>query len=106
MFFQKKIYFERDPRLERLNDYLDSDGLPYVGRRVEPKEPFYCYKIEDENKYVVVAYKGEETIYVDNIKVCGNDSGTGQFNKICITYRIPVILIKIYYFPRLKFFYL
>ena len=92
--FQKKVFFERDPRIEgkRLVDFLDSDGLPFVGRRVEPKEPFYCYKIEDENKYVVVAYKGEETVYVDNVKVCGNDNGTGQFNKINITYRIPVIL--------------
>lgn len=26
---------------------------------------------------------------VDNIKICGNDSGTGSFKRVCITMRVP-----------------
>ena len=48
------------------------------------------YLIREEGRYVVIKYKGSETCYVDNVKLCGSESGSTELNKICITYRIPV----------------
>lgn len=52
-------------------------------------DPFCCYLIREEGRYVVMKFKGSETSYVDNIKLCGSDCGSNELTKICITYRIP-----------------
>lgn len=34
-------YFCRDPNKPELAPYIDEDGLPAVGARVQPEDPFY-----------------------------------------------------------------
>ena len=52
---------------------------------------FFSYLIREEGRYVTVKFKGSETVYVDNIKLCYPDSESSTLTKVCITYRIPVI---------------
>lgn len=49
------------------------------------------YYMQETGRFVLVKYKGQEAVYVDNVKICGSDSGvaTGLI-KVCITLRIPV----------------
>lgn len=82
-------YFARDPKREDLEMYLDTDGLPHPGQKIEPNVPLYCYFDMDENLFKVIMYKGKETVVVDNVKQCGDFSLTAP-KKVCITTRIPV----------------
>lgn len=34
-------YFMRDPSKNEIIPYIDNDGLPFVGARVQPEDPFY-----------------------------------------------------------------
>ena len=38
---KKEAYFERDPKDEYLRDFIDVDGLPYPGVRLNEGDPFY-----------------------------------------------------------------
>ena len=49
----------------------------------------FSYFNPETLEYVVKRYKGQESLYVDNVIVLGND-GKGGMNKITITFRIPV----------------
>ncbi|XP_075920649.1 DNA-directed RNA polymerase I subunit RPA2 [Petromyzon marinus] len=68
---------------------LDADGLPSIGSWLRYGEPFYSYVNLATGEATVIAYKGKEDAVVDNVKACGNDSGTGRFYRACITMRIP-----------------
>ncbi|XP_078256103.1 DNA-directed RNA polymerase I subunit RPA2 [Rhinoraja longicauda] len=73
----------------RVTHKLDSDGLPSVGAVLEYGDPYYGYINLNTGEGFVNYYKSKESGVVDNIKVCGNDSGTALFKRVCITLRIP-----------------
>ena len=103
------LVFERDPKNPKLAKYLDPDGLPYPGRRLVQGDIFYCFRYfhgksiifaffyfteknqiktflycfrnDNEAKYEVKKYEYAEIAYVDNIKLCGNDTGSGVLNR-------------------------
>ncbi|XP_013907832.1 PREDICTED: DNA-directed RNA polymerase I subunit RPA2 isoform X2 [Thamnophis sirtalis] len=68
---------------------LDPDGLPYVGARLQYGDPYYSYVNLNTGESFVTYHKNKETCIVDNIKVCSNDTGTGRFKCVCITFRVP-----------------
>ncbi len=75
------------------NSYLstssqDHDGLPYPGSRLRQDDPFYCYCDASEGTYVLKRYEGKEEVFVDSVRLCGNDTGTAQRNRACIALRI------------------
>lgn len=56
---------------------------------------FDSYYDADSAQYVVGRYKGAETAYVDNVKLCGSLNNQDP-RRACITFRIPVSKIIIY----------
>ncbi|XP_034283448.1 DNA-directed RNA polymerase I subunit RPA2 [Pantherophis guttatus] len=68
---------------------LDPDGLPHIGARLQYGDPYYSYVNLNTGESFVTYHKNKETCIVDNIKVCGNDTGTGRFKCVCITFRVP-----------------
>nr|XP_060610452.1 DNA-directed RNA polymerase I subunit RPA2-like [Anolis sagrei ordinatus] len=68
---------------------LDADGLPPIGARLQYGDPFYSYLNLNTGESFVTYHKNKEVCVVDNIKVCSNDAGTGQFKCVCITLRVP-----------------
>ncbi|KAK9412123.1 DNA-directed RNA polymerase I subunit RPA2 [Crotalus adamanteus] len=68
---------------------LDLDGLPHIGARLQYGDPYYSYVNLNTGESFVTYHKNKEICIVDNIKVCGNDTGTGRFKCVCITFRIP-----------------
>ena len=71
------------------NFTLGSDGLPYVGQRLEPFSQYYSYVNVSNKKMTVVKYDGSETAIVDNVKVINTNSLLRNVNRVSITLRIP-----------------
>lgn len=84
-------YFCRDPTQESLSTKLDSDGLPYHGRKMQDGEPFYSYYSPDQSKYIVPRFSGKEECYVHNVKLCGQFAARSKM-LACVTFRVPVSL--------------
>lgn len=83
-----QAYFCRDPQNSNLAEYLDTDGLPFVGRLLKRAEPYYCFYSEENNRYILKKFYGKEDCYVDSVRFCGN---FGKGNKLaCVTLRVLV----------------
>ncbi|KAI8915924.1 hypothetical protein EDD86DRAFT_197201 [Gorgonomyces haynaldii] len=74
---------------EKVMDFLDTDGLPYVGQRLVTGDPYYCYYDTITNRVKVVHYKGMETCYIDQVRLIGTDEDSQPLQKIHIKIRIP-----------------
>nr|AOE43177.1 RNA polymerase I second largest subunit [Coremiostelium polycephalum] len=92
-----KTYIGRpDHLVDGLGDFLDEDGLPYIGRLIKPGEPYYSFIRPSDGKQIVKEFKGKEEAYIEEIRILG---GTGQrahdlISKICVKQRFnrnPVI---------------
>jgi DNA-directed RNA polymerase I subunit RPA2 len=52
-------------------DFLDLDGLPYVGTRLNPGDPIVGYIDDTTGRTKFVKYKGDEIAYVDTVRLLG-----------------------------------
>ncbi|PRD24187.1 UNVERIFIED_CONTAM: DNA-directed RNA polymerase I subunit RPA2 [Trichonephila clavipes] len=86
--FQKTLVFERE-KDGKFADFIDSDGLPYIGTKLNYGDPICCYIDKTTDKASYVKYKSVEIAYVEDVKLLGNDTGTDTNQKIAIKYRIP-----------------
>ena len=92
-------------------DFLDLDGLPFVGVRLTTGDPIAAYVDDTTGRTSFARYKGDEAAYVDTVRLLGkptyphgttsltrnfigSDTGNTELQKIHITLRItrsPVI---------------
>ncbi|KAI4456625.1 dna-directed rna polymerase i subunit 2 [Holotrichia oblita] len=84
---QPNSYFCRDPSQEQLVDKLDTDGLPYIGRKIIEGEPLYCHYSTDESRYIIGKCKSKEECYVSSVRLC-SDFNSKKPKIVCITYRV------------------
>ncbi|BES88059.1 Hypothetical protein polymerase [Nesidiocoris tenuis] len=85
-------YFANNPNSVDAMKYLDDDGLPHPGQRLQEDQPLYSYFDFERSQHVTVNYHGSETIIVDHVKICtSHASGKrgGLKQKAIITYRVP-----------------
>ncbi|CAG9824766.1 unnamed protein product [Phaedon cochleariae] len=82
-------YFSRDKEGKNLAEFLDEDGLPYLGRRMVDGEPHYCYFDTDKATYVTKTFRGKEECFLHSVKLCGNMGVKDPPQVACLTYRIP-----------------
>ncbi|KAK9882973.1 hypothetical protein WA026_001189 [Henosepilachna vigintioctopunctata] len=80
-------YFCRDPSQSTLGEHLGTDGLPYVGKRMQSGDPFYCYYNVDESRYILKKFVSKEECIVDSIKQSG-DFGPNPRRMACVTFRL------------------
>ncbi|XP_034837415.1 DNA-directed RNA polymerase I subunit RPA2 [Maniola hyperantus] len=80
-------YFCRDPNKPELAPHIDEDGLPAVGARVQPEDPFYCFYDGEKSDFVVQKYHGKEEVFVDSVRLCG-DFSPKALRKACVMVRI------------------
>jgi DNA-directed RNA polymerase I subunit RPA2 len=52
-------------------------------------DPLYSYFDQNQAKFQVKKYQGAETVIIDHIKLCSNDTASSSKNRICITFRVP-----------------
>ncbi|KAE9404839.1 DNA-directed RNA polymerase I polypeptide 2 [Gymnopus androsaceus JB14] len=75
-------------------DFLDLDGLPYIGTKLRSGDPIAAYVDDVTRRTKFVKYKGDEEALVDEVRLLGEDTGDVELQKIHITLRItrsPVI---------------
>jgi DNA-directed RNA polymerase I subunit RPA2 len=68
---------------------LEPDGLPAVGSMLNQGDPLYCYVDQVSRVATIERYKSHETAYVDDVKLLGNDYGTGELQSVLIRLRVP-----------------
>lgn len=79
-----ECHLQRPP--DQLEEFIDADGLPYVGRRVNNQEPLYSYYDNNKSKYVVNKFSGgSDKIYVHKVRIV---PGMKMARMVRITYRI------------------
>ena len=52
-------------------EFLDVDGLPFVGGRLSPGDPIAAYVDDTTGRTVMVKYKGDEIAYIDEVRLLG-----------------------------------
>merc|ERR1719431_1238580 len=83
------LVFCRDPAKAELAAFLDSDGLPFPGIKLEEGDPLYRYYSREEGKFLTAKYSHKEAVYVDHVKLVSNDTGTSHKNKAVVSFRVP-----------------
>lgn len=84
-------YFAIDPENKSLQQFLDSDGLPFVGRKMTDRSPHYCYYDFDKSSYQTKFFNAKEECYLHSVKLCGSlVTRTKARQMACLTYRVPV----------------
>ena len=53
-------------------EFVDLDGLPHIGIRLTPGDPLAAYIDDNTGRTNFVKYKGDETAYVDQVRLLGN----------------------------------
>ncbi|XP_035705824.1 DNA-directed RNA polymerase I subunit RPA2 isoform X2 [Folsomia candida] len=81
--------FMRDPLDTEVANKLGPDGLPYIGVELDKGDPYFSFFNAEEGKYVVKKFGGMERVYVDNIKLKGNDMGSLEKSNVVIVFRVP-----------------
>ncbi|KDQ64138.1 hypothetical protein JAAARDRAFT_166137 [Jaapia argillacea MUCL 33604] len=74
--------------------FLDMDGLPFIGTKLNPGDPLAAYIDDTTGRTRFVKYKGDEVAYVDQVRLLGSDAGDSELQKLHVTLRItrsPVI---------------
>ncbi|KAI3681023.1 hypothetical protein L6452_35804 [Arctium lappa] len=61
--------FRRNYQDTKSHSFIDSDGLPYVGQRINPGEPYYSTYNEVTSKSFNEKLKGSEPVTVDYVTV-------------------------------------
>ncbi|GFU14119.1 DNA-directed RNA polymerase I subunit RPA2 [Nephila pilipes] len=85
---QKSLVFGRE-KDGKFSDFIDVDGLPYIGTRLSLGDPVCCYIDKTTSKASYVRYKSVEVAYVEDVKLLGNDTGTDTNQQVAVKYRIP-----------------
>nr|AOE43171.1 RNA polymerase I second largest subunit [Rostrostelium ellipticum] len=58
---------------DNLDEFLDKDGMPHVGRLIKYGEPYYSTYSEIEKKQIVKNFKGKEDAYIEDILILGGN---------------------------------
>ncbi|XP_020263709.1 DNA-directed RNA polymerase I subunit 2 isoform X2 [Asparagus officinalis] len=68
----KKVFARSNDK--SMSSSIDSDGLPYIGQMVKPKEPLYSTYDDLTSDVKSTLLKGSEPVIVDNVTVIGTAS--------------------------------
>ncbi|KAI9508905.1 hypothetical protein F5148DRAFT_1191368 [Russula earlei] len=85
----RDIRVEPGDRQHPCCQFLDLDGLPFIGTRLVSGDPLAAYVDDTTSRTCFVKYKGDESGYVDQVRLLGSDAGDSELQKIHITFRIP-----------------
>lgn len=68
---------------------ISQDGLPIIGTKVKTGDPLCAYIDDTTGRTKFHKYKGDETAFIDEVRVLGSDAGDAELQKIHIKLRIP-----------------
>ena len=62
--------------------FLDLDGLPFIGTRMMSGDPIAAYVDDTTGRTCFVKYKGDETAYIDQVRLLGACCRYARFSAI------------------------
>lgn len=80
--------------MDFFSDKLDKDGLPPIGKMVQPGDPIACYVNEATGENEFVKHKESEPAIIDQINILSTDSASELLQKVSIKLRFcrnPII---------------
>ncbi|KAH7887491.1 hypothetical protein F5I97DRAFT_2009198 [Phlebopus sp. FC_14] len=89
-----EIRTEEGDRQHPCMQFLDKDGLPCIGAKLESGDPIAAYVDDTTGRTRFIKYKGDEQGIVDEVRMLGSDAGDTELQKLQVTLRItrsPVI---------------
>ncbi|CAB3379485.1 Hypothetical predicted protein [Cloeon dipterum] len=84
--------FAIDPSNKDLCEFLDSDGLPFVGCHLQEGDPMACTYDSATGAFKVHRHHYKEDVLVDNVRLCGTPQTSLRVpptSRVCITLRVP-----------------
>ena len=69
--------------------FMGRDGLPHSGTKIKAGDPICGYIDDITGRTRVHKYKGDETAYIDEVRLLGSDAGDSELQKVHIKLRIP-----------------
>ncbi|KAJ1561936.1 hypothetical protein HK405_001686, partial [Cladochytrium tenue] len=75
--------------LAKVQEFLDTDGLPKVGILLKDGDPLYAYVNDVDGAVTVKRYKSLENAFVDEVRLIGSDQGDQELRRVHIKLRIP-----------------
>jgi DNA-directed RNA polymerase I subunit RPA2 len=88
--FGRRAKSDISGRLEKFHDdklegFLDDDGLPIIGKKLKTGDPLYSY-LEVATDFLIIAkYTGSESAQVIDVKLLSADSKDSILQKVAIT---------------------
>ncbi|KAG9451383.1 hypothetical protein H6P81_011348 [Aristolochia fimbriata] len=79
-------FFRRSTTDKSVNSLIDSDGLPFIGQVIKPKEPYCSIYNETSGKIKTMTLKGSEPVIIDSVSVDGVSS-KNSIQKVDVRYR-------------------
>lgn len=68
---------------------LDGDGLPFLGTKLKSGDAVCAYYDRTNGRTNVEKYKGDETAYVEEVRLIGSDHSDAEAQKLHIKLRVP-----------------
>ena len=82
--------FGRDVKADSdYHKFMTRDGLPRLGIRVKSGDPICAYVDDISGRTKLHKYKGDETGYIDEVRLLGTDTGDSELQRVHIKLRIP-----------------
>lgn len=81
-----KIFARGNDKSKPTSSTIDSDGLPYIGQKIDPKQPLYSSYDTLTSMTKSTFLKGSEPAIIDNVTVDGTNS-KGYMQKVNIRLR-------------------
>ena len=75
----RDIRLEPEDKQHPCCQFLDVDGLPFVGTRLSSGDFIAAYVDDTTGRTCFVKYKGDEAAYVDNVRLLGEPCYRGTF---------------------------
>jgi DNA-directed RNA polymerase I subunit RPA2 len=67
----RDIRLDPGDRQHSCSQFLDTDGLPFIGIKLSSGDPIAAYVDDTTGRTCFVKYKGDETAYVDQVRLLG-----------------------------------
>ncbi|KAM0756551.1 beta and beta-prime subunits of DNA dependent RNA-polymerase [Meredithblackwellia eburnea MCA 4105] len=74
---------------DKRKDFIDVDGLPFVGSRVTSGDPIAAYFDRTTGRTRFEKYKGDEVAYIDEVRLISSDQASCEAQKLHIKLRVP-----------------
>lgn len=84
----KHFGFGSDEYPQDWKNFLDDDGLPYIGTHVQEGDPICAYYDDILGKTKIKTYHSSEPAFIEEVKLISGETGSDELQNLTIKYRV------------------